>query len=77
MPGRLSAENGFRVFDKVIVAVVNLPVRKGETLFGAEQLAQFLPERLALGSQARKHPPAFGRQRYAARPAVSRMRPPR
>jgi pantetheine-phosphate adenylyltransferase len=30
------------MFDKVIVAVVNLPVRKGETLFGAEERVAFV-----------------------------------
>jgi pantetheine-phosphate adenylyltransferase len=30
------------MFDKVIVAVVNLPVRKGETLFDAEERVRFV-----------------------------------
>jgi len=30
------------MFDKVIVAVVNLPVRKGETLFSAEERVDFV-----------------------------------
>src|SRR5947209_15240324 len=30
------------MFDKVIVAVVNLPVRKGETLFSAEERVAFV-----------------------------------
>src|SRR5438105_15783860 len=30
------------MFDKVIVAVVNLPVRKGETLFAAEERVGFV-----------------------------------
>jgi pantetheine-phosphate adenylyltransferase len=30
------------MFDKVIVAVVNLPIRKGETLFTAEERVQFV-----------------------------------
>ena len=31
-----------KMFDKVIVAVVNLPVRKGSTLFGAEERVAFV-----------------------------------
>jgi len=30
------------MFDKVIVAVVNLPIRKGETLFSAEERVRFV-----------------------------------
>jgi pantetheine-phosphate adenylyltransferase len=32
------------VFDEVVVGVVNLPIRKGKTLFSAEERCQFLVE---------------------------------
>ena len=35
------------LFDEVIVAVVNLPARKGSTLFGAEERMSFLEEATA------------------------------
>ena len=37
-------ERAARLFDAVIVAVVNLPVRKGETLFSAEERCGFIAD---------------------------------
>jgi pantetheine-phosphate adenylyltransferase len=33
-----------RIFDEVVVAVVNLPVRKGSTLFGVEERLEFIQD---------------------------------
>jgi pantetheine-phosphate adenylyltransferase len=37
-------ERAARLFDGVVVAVVNLPIRKGQTLFTAEERCEFIVE---------------------------------